>query len=144
MHFLLANSRHALLRRLLALAVVLLPVPGSAFSLIVPASAAHCGERVCKCAHHCPMTRKPAVDGQKKAAPSCHEEAPPVSAFWQPGACGAAQPSPEAPPPVRPHVAEAGAGFTPAPRTAVVLPAERIDPAAGFLEIVLQPPRTNA
>jgi hypothetical protein len=141
-HFLLANSRHALLRRLLALAVVLLPVPGSAFSLIVPASAAHCGERVCKCAHHCPMTRKPVEGAQPKA--SCHEEAPAVSTFWQPGACGAAQPGPEAPPPVRPHVAEAGAGFTPAPRTAVVLPAERIDPAAGFLEIVLQPPRTNA
>ena len=45
---------------------------------------------------------------------------------------------------MRPHVAEAGAGFTPAPRTAVVLPAERIDPAAGFLEIVLQPHGTNA
>jgi hypothetical protein len=142
--FLLANPRHALLRRLLALAVVLLPVPGSAFSLMVPTSAAHCGERVCKCAHHCPMTRKPAAGGEKKAAPSCHQEAPSARIFWQPGACGAAQPSPEAPPPVRPHVAETASDFTPAPRAAAARSAERTDPAAGFLEIVLQPPRTNA
>jgi hypothetical protein len=143
MRFALASPPRALLKRLLALAMVLLPVPGSAFSLMVPASSAHCGERVCKCAHHCPMTRKPA-DGQKKAAPSCHQEAPAVSTFWQPGACGAAQPGPEAPPPVRPHVAEAGTDFTPAPRTAAIGAAERVDPAAGFVEIVLQPPRTNA
>jgi hypothetical protein len=142
--FLLANSRHALLRRLLALAVVLLPVPGSAFSLIVPPSAAHCGERVCKCAHHCPMTRKPAVDGQKKAAPSCHEEAPVASTYWQQGACGAAQQSPEAPPPVRPHVAESASDLTPPPCAPAARPTERTRPAAGFLEIVIQPPRTNA
>jgi hypothetical protein len=141
--FLLANSRHALLRRLLALAVVLLPVPGSAFSLMVPASVAHCGERVCKCAHHCPMTRKPA-QGAAAAKPSCHEEAPAASTFWRPGACGAAQASPEAPPPVRPHVQEASFDFTPIPRATSARTAERIDPAAGFLEIVLQPPRTNA
>ena len=144
MRFLLANSRHGLLRRLLALAVVLLPVPGSAFSLIVPASAAHCGERVCKCAHHCPMTRKPAAGGPTMAAPSCHEEAPLASTFWQPGACGAAQPGPEAPPPVRPHVAEAASDVAPAPRASERVPVERTRPAAGFLEIVLQPPRTNA
>ena len=144
MRFLLANSRHALLRRLLALAVVLLPVPGSAFSLIVPASAAHCGERVCKCAHHCPMTRKPAAGSPAKAAPSCHEEAPLATTFWQPGACGAAQPSPEAPPPVRPHVAEAAAGLTPPPCAPAALPTERTRPAAGFLEGVWLPPRTNA
>ncbi|MET0555618.1 MAG: hypothetical protein ABW221_21440 [Vicinamibacteria bacterium] len=144
MRFLPAPSRHALLKRLLALAVVLLPVPGGAFSLVVPASASHCGERVCRCAHHCPMTRKPAGEAGKKAAPSCHQEAPLASTFWQPGACGAAQPGAEAPPPVRPHVAEAGTDFTPLPRAVSVRSAERIHPAAGFVEIVLQPPRPNA
>jgi hypothetical protein len=139
---LLANPRHAVLRRLLALAVVLLPVPGSAFSLMSPPSAAHCGERVCKCAHHCPMSRKPAAGTAAK--PSCHEEAPSASRFWQQGPCGAAQGSAEAPPPVRPHVAEGTftvATFAP---SASLPPPPRGEPASGFLDRLLLPPRTNA
>lgn len=142
MRFLLANPPHALLRRLLALAVVLLPVPGGAFSLMVPASVEHCGERVCKCAHHC-APRKAAERAQKPAP--CHEEpAPAARSFFEPGPCGAGRATAEAPPPVRPHLAEGRFDFTPLGRATAPEPAERLDPSSGFLDTLLQPPRTNA
>jgi hypothetical protein len=141
--FLLANTRHGLLKRLLALAVVLLPVPGSAFSLVAPASSSHCGAAVCRCAHHCPMSRKPAGAARQAAAP-CHEEAPLASAYWQQGPCGAEQPNPEAPPPVRPHVAESAYAVAALAPAAPIRSPERTAPAAGFVRLVLQPPRTNA
>lgn len=141
MRFLLANPRRVLLKRLLALALVLSPVPGSALSLAAPAGSAHCGERVCQCAHHCP-TRKPA-QGARKAAP-CHQEAPLASTYWQQGPCGASRPNAEAPPPVRPHLAEAAFEVVRAVPSAAVPAAEHTEPAAGFVRLVLQPPRANA
>jgi hypothetical protein len=140
--FLHANSRRRLLQRVLALAVVSLPVPGSAFSLIAPPGGAHCGEQVCRCAHHCPM-RTPAERAQK-AKPSCHEEAPAAATFWQPGGCGAPPQGTEAPPPVRPHVAEAAFDLGPADVGAAPIVPLWLDPAAGFRTIDLPPPRTDA
>jgi hypothetical protein len=126
-----------MLRRLLALALALLPLQGAATLVTeAPSDHAHCSGTVCRCVSHCPP--------KKKAARPCHEAAAPLGALVQSAGCRTGQDEAAAPVSTRPHVTPAPFDLGPAFKS-VALAVPAASPALpGFLQIDLPPPRTRA
>ena len=124
-------------RRLLALALALLPLEGSAATLVAgaPAGHAHCAGDVCRCVSHCP-TKKPA------APRSCHEVEAPLGAAIQAASCHGAQDEAGAPVSTRPQVTPEPFDLGPAFRTFALAAVPATGALPGFLQIDLPPPRT--
>jgi heme A synthase len=123
------------MRRLLALALALLPVQGSAATLVAgaPSGHAHCTGDVCRCVSHCPP--------KKTAARPCHEAEAPRGALVQAATCGA-QEEAAAPVSTRPQVTPAPFVLGPAFRTFELATSAATGALPGFLQIDLPPPRT--
>lgn len=123
-------------RRLLALALALLPVEGSAATLVAgaPSGHAHCSGSVCRCASHCPP--------KKQAAPSCHEREAPLGALMHGARCQGEPDEASAPVSSRPQVTPAPFDVGPAFRASALAVAPETGVRAGFLQIDFPPPRT--
>lgn len=128
-------------RRLLALALVFLPVQGSASTLVAGASPghSHCSGDVCRCAargpSHCPPKRQASI-------PSCHETRAPLGALVQAAGCQGSQDEAGAPVSTRPQLAPAPFDVGPAFRTSALAPVPPRPARPGFVQIDLPPPRT--
>ena len=128
-------------RRLLALALVFLPVQGSATALVSGARTghSHCSGQVCRCgsgpsrATHCPP--------KKAAAASCHQNADPLGALMQAAGCHGAQDEASAPVSSRPQVVPTPFDVGPAFRSFVLAATLATGARPGFLQIDLPPPR---
>jgi hypothetical protein len=123
-------------RRLLALALALLPLQGSAATLAAgtPDGHSHCTGDVCRCVSHCPP--------KKPAARSCHEVEGPLGALIQSAPCHGAQDEAAAPVSTRPQVTPAPFDVGPAFRTFTLAASAATAVLPGFLQIDLPPPRT--
>ena len=123
-------------RRLLALALALLPVQGSAATLVAgaPAGHSHCAGDVCRCVSHCPP--------KKPAARSCHEAEAPLGALIQAAPCGGAEEEAAAPVSTRPQMTPAPFDVGPAFATFALAPDTAAGALPGYLHIDLPPPRT--
>ena len=127
-----------MLRRVLALALALLPLHGSAATLLAgePAGHAHCTGEVCRCVSHCPP--------KKAAARSCHEPEAPKGALIQAAGCQGAQDETAPPVASRPHLTPDPFDVGPAFHTSTLVPPSASGALSGFSQIDLPPPRAQA
>jgi hypothetical protein len=125
------------MRRLLALALVLLPLQGSAATLVAgaPEGHAHCSGDACRCVSHCPP-KKPS------ASLPCHETEAPLGALLQAARCHGGQDEAAAPVSSRPQLTPAPLAASPELLTFALATAAPAGALPGFLHIDLPPPRT--
>jgi hypothetical protein len=124
-------------RRLLAFALALLPVHGSAAVLFAgPASHAHCTGDLCRCASHCPP--------KKPSSMPCHGTEEPLGALIQSAGCHAGQDAAGAPVSSRPQVTPQPFDLGPAFGTFTLASSAATGALPGFLHIDLPPPRPRA
>jgi hypothetical protein len=124
-------------RRLLA--IVLLAVPFQAPSMAFAASADHgrgrCSDHVCACRHHCAPKKKPVRRCHGGAATETEASFKSLCRHGQEAANPVA---------VRPHVMPAPLAYAPAAASQGLSVPLRAHASAGFLDIDLPPPRTQA
>ena len=129
------------LRRVVAMLLLLGPVQASAASIFANQGDAHgCTDHVCACVKACP-TRKPAKPAA--AAGHCHGESAPVGPLMKPAGCGHGGGDAVAPALAPPHVIPSPSAAAPLTIAATVaLPIDaRLQ--SGFLEIDIPPPRLS-